>query len=77
MSVRNATLFAAPIIAVAILVPLLNVLEANSGVAFAALGLVAIVGGAALGALADPVPELPWARGHRNARVAGSRKRQH
>jgi energy-converting hydrogenase Eha subunit A len=71
MSARNVALFAAPIVAVAILVPLLNALEASSGIAFAVLGLVAVLGGAALGAFADPVPELPWTRGDR--RLVGTR----
>lgn len=77
MSARNIALFAAPIVAVSILVPWLNALEANPNVAFAALSLVAVVCGAALGAFANPVPELPWKRSNREAtRSADSRKRR-
>ncbi len=46
---RNIALLATPLIAVGILVPLLNALHADPGLAFAALGLVALICGAAIG----------------------------
>lgn len=47
-----------PVVAVAALVPLLNSLGVGAGIAAAALGLVAVVGGAALGYFADRLPEI-------------------
>lgn len=52
MATRIA-LFAVPTAAVAGLVLLLNELDAGVGIAVAALGLVAVVSGAALGYFAD------------------------
>lgn len=46
-----------PLAAVAALVLLLNSLDAGAGIAVAALGLAAVVGGAALGYFADRLPE--------------------
>ena len=51
-----------PLAAVVVLVLLLNSLDASAGVAVAALGLVAVASGAALGFFADRLPELPRAR---------------
>jgi len=61
MTIRIA-LFALPAIAVAGLVLLLNSLDASSGIAVAAFGVVAVATGAALGYFADRLPELPQAR---------------
>ena len=47
-----------PLAAVAALVLLLNSLNAGAGIAVAALGLVAVAGGAALGYFADRLPEI-------------------
>lgn len=58
MAIR-ISLFAVPTVAVIGLVVLLNALDASAGIAVAALGLVAIVSGAALGVFADRLPELP------------------
>jgi hypothetical protein len=58
MAIR-ISLFAVPTVAVVGLVVLLNALDASAGIAVAALGLVAIVSGAALGVFADRLPELP------------------
>lgn len=55
-------LIAIPTAAVVGLVFLLNGLDAGAGIAVAALGVVAIVSGAALGYFADRLPELPRAR---------------
>ncbi len=52
------TLVVVPLAAVAALVLLLNSLDAGAGIAVAALGLVAVVGGAALGYFADRLPEI-------------------
>lgn len=52
MATRIA-LFAVPAAAVAGLVLLLNGLDAGAGIAVAAFGLVAVVGGATLGYFAD------------------------
>lgn len=61
MTIRVA-LFAVPAAAVAGLVLLLNVFNASPGIAVAALGLVAVTTGAALGYFADRLPELPRVR---------------
>jgi hypothetical protein len=60
--VLRIALFAVPMAAVAGLVLLLNALNAEAGVAVAALGVVAVASGSALGYFADRLPELPWAR---------------
>jgi hypothetical protein len=64
-------LFAIPTIAVVGVVLLLNAVDASAGIAVAALGLVAILGGAALGAFADQLPEFPQARRRRPQDAAG------
>ncbi len=69
MALRIA-LFLVPTVVVAVLVPTLNALDANPGVAVASLGMVAVLSGGALGVFADRLPELPFAR-HRRASVAG------
>ena len=47
------------------LVLLLNAVDARTGIAVAAFGLVAVASGAALGFFADRLPEIPRARhGH-------------
>ena len=51
-------LVAVPLAAVAALVLLLNSLDAGAGVAVAALGLLALAGGAAVGYFADRLPEI-------------------
>lgn len=56
------SLAALPAAAVVALVLLLNGLDAGAGIAVAALGLVAVASGAALGYFADRLPELPRAR---------------
>ena len=61
MLIRIA-LVALPAAAVVGLVLLLNGLGAGAGIAAAALGLVAVLGGAALGYFADRLPERPRAR---------------
>jgi hypothetical protein len=61
MAIRIA-LFAIPTAAVVGLVLLLNGLGAGAGAAVAALGLVAVLSGAALGYFADRLPELPQVR---------------
>lgn len=53
-----------PLATVVVLVLLLNSLDAGAGIAVAALGLVAVAGGAALGYFADRLPELRKARRH-------------
>jgi hypothetical protein len=58
MALRIA-LFAIPSAVVAGLVFLLNGIEAGTGIAVAAFGLVAVMSGAALGYFADRLPELP------------------
>ena len=74
MAIRIA-LFAIPTAAVAGLVLLLNGLDADAGIAVAALGVVAVLSGAALGYFADRLPDFPRARrrrpggGHRLAGV--------
>lgn len=52
------TLAAVPLAAVVALVLLLNSLDAGTGIAVAALGLLAVTGGAALGFFADRLPEI-------------------
>lgn len=69
MAIRIA-LFLVPTVAIVVLVPTLNAVDAAPGVAVAALGLVAVLSGGALGVFADRLPELPFAR-HRRASVAG------
>lgn len=61
MAIRIA-LVALPVGAVVGLVLLLNELNAGAGVAIAALGLLAVAGGATLGYFADRLPELPRIR---------------
>lgn len=61
MALRIA-LAALPAATVVALVLLLNGLDAGAGVAVAALGMVAVASGAALGYFADRLPELPRAR---------------
>lgn len=74
MAIRIA-LFAIPTAAVGGLVLLLNGLDADAGIAVAALGVVAVLSGAALGYFADRLPDFPSARrsppggGHRLAGV--------
>jgi len=73
--VLRIALFAVPTAAVAGLVLLLNALNAQAGVAVAALGLVAVASGAALGYFADRLPELPRARhGHHGTAAHGERR---
>lgn len=64
-------LFAIPTLAVVGVVLLLNAVDASAGIAVAALGLVAILGGAALGAFADRLPEFPQARRRHPQGAAG------
>ena len=63
MAIRIA-IFAVPIAVVVGIVLLLNGLGAGAGVAAAALGVVAVTCGAALGYFADRLPRLPRS-GHR------------
>jgi uncharacterized membrane protein len=51
-----------PFAAVVLLVLLLNSLDAGAGIAVAALGLVAVASGVALGYFADRLPKVPKAR---------------
>jgi hypothetical protein len=77
MFIRIA-LFAAPIASVAVLVPTLKALDAGAGIVVAALGLVVVASGAALGVFADRLPELPWTRGSGDpTRLAGTRHGRH
>ncbi|HEY8808513.1 MAG TPA: hypothetical protein VIM28_00705 [Solirubrobacterales bacterium] len=62
MAIRIAFL-ALPTALVVGLVLLLNGLDAGAGIAAAALGLVAVASGAALGYFADRLPAFPRARG--------------
>jgi hypothetical protein len=55
-------IFTAPTAAVVGLVLLLNGLGASAGIAAAALGVVAVAGGAVLGYFANRLPELPRPR---------------
>jgi hypothetical protein len=64
MAIRIA-LFALPTALVVGVVLLLNDLDAGAGIAAAALGLVAVAGGAALGYFANRLPVLPRARSAR------------
>jgi hypothetical protein len=59
-----------PLATVAGLVLVLNGLDAGAGIAVAALGLVAVAGGAALGYFADRLPEI-WKTGRRHSDRAG------
>lgn len=61
MALRIA-LFTVPMAAAAGLVLLLNAVDAQTGIAVAALGLLAVASGAALGYFADRLPELPRTR---------------
>lgn len=70
--VLRIALFAVPMAAVAGLVLLLNALDAQTGVAVAALGLIAVASGAALGYFADRLPELPWAHHGRHGAATHS-----
>jgi hypothetical protein len=63
-------LFVVPAAAAACLVLLLNGLAASPGIAVVALGLLAVLSGAALGTFADRLPELPAAR-RRHTRGGG------
>jgi len=63
MALRLA-LLGFPLAAVTALVILLNSIDAGAGIAVAALGLVAVSAGAALGYFADRLPEFPRARRH-------------
>lgn len=68
MAIRVA-IFALPMAVIAGLVLLLNGLDAGVGIAVTTFGLVVVVSGAALGFLADRLPEFP---SHRRAhRLAG------
>lgn len=71
MAARIA-LFAAPTAAVVGMVLFLNWIDASAGVAVAALGVVAVMGGGALGLFADRLPELP--RTLRARRIAGTHR---
>jgi hypothetical protein len=51
-----------PLAAVVVLVLLLNSLDAGAGIAVAALGIVAVASGAALGYFADHLPDFPKSR---------------
>jgi hypothetical protein len=74
MALRIA-LFAVPLATAAGLVLLLNALNAQVGVAVAALGVVAVASGAALGYFADRLPELPRVRhGHHGPAAHGNRR---
>ena len=55
-------IFAIPTATVVGMVLLLNGLNAGAGIAVAALGVVAVASGTALGYFADRLPELPRAR---------------
>jgi hypothetical protein len=59
---RRAILVGIPAMAAAGLTILLNHLHAGAGAAAASLGLVAVLGGAAIGYFADRLPERPPAR---------------
>jgi len=58
---------ALPVTMVIALVEVVNWLEAGPGIAVAALGLIAVSVGTAIGFFADRLPELPW-------RAAGARR---
>lgn len=62
LMVLRIALAGLPLAAVVVLVLLLNSLDASAGIAVAALGLVAVASGAALGYFADRLPEFPKAR---------------
>jgi len=59
---KRIALLAVPIAAVAGMVLLLNGFGAGAGIAAVALGVVAVLFGAALGYFVDRLPELPRAR---------------
>ncbi len=61
--VPRIALVSVPVTAIVVLVLLLNSLDAGVGIAVAALGLVAVAGGAALGYFAHRLPEIRKARG--------------
>ncbi len=61
MKIFIALVAASAIVAVGVVL-LLNDLHAGAGIAAASLGLVAVLGGAALGYFADRLPELPRLR---------------
>ncbi len=74
MPLRIVALFVVPAAVSAGLVLLLNGVGASAGVAVVSLGLVAVIGGAALGYFADQLPELPGSRRRRAqsaSRLAG------
>lgn len=74
MALRIA-LFAVPLATAPGLVLLLNALDAQAGVAVAAMGLLAITSGAALGYFADRLPELPRVRhGHHGVAARNDRR---
>jgi hypothetical protein len=61
MAIRFA-LFGTPLIAGAVLVLVMNAVDASPGVAMAGLGIVAVASGTAFGYFADYLPELPRVR---------------
>jgi hypothetical protein len=74
------SLFALPAAVVVGVVLLLGVVDASAGIAVAALGLVAVISGAALGAFADRLPQLPAARSRHSGsttRLAGIHDSRH
>jgi MFS family permease len=76
----RAALFAAPTAAVIGLVLLLNEFDAGIGIAVAALNMVAVLSGTALGYFADRLPELSQAsRRHAEGRrrLAGVHHARH
>jgi hypothetical protein len=74
MVIRIA-LFAVPTVSVAVLVPMLNALDASPGIAVATLGLVAVLGGASFGVFVDRLPEFPWMRRNRLTPAAQAARR--
>lgn len=77
MSRRNIILFAAPVLAVIVLVPLLKALDASQGIMLLCGGLIAVVCGGALGAFMDPVLEPPWyGWGRRMSHLVSHRRRR-
>ncbi len=76
MSRRNIILIAAPFVAVVVVVPLLKMLDASQGVFLAFEAVLAVVCGGALGAFADPVPELPWKSTRAKAALMAIRRRR-
>lgn len=62
MSRRNIILIATPLVAVAVVVPLLEGFGAGREIVLLAQAVIVVICGGALGAFADPVPELPLKR---------------